>query len=212
MFHCGVQFYIKDHVLISNAPVERWLGIVKNIVLDKQVNQKCSRVIRKIRSHVIFISKEVILDIRNRQCCRSVPLKRQVHVRPPDVTSEIDAGLLSEEKWNKKQRRSKVLNFYGKELKKFLENSNNELEIHNLRCVHCRLYNDEASVGPVDWLCCDQCNNCMHSICAKNIGLCISSNIYLSAVYASTVLHRNLKTQTTLNMVKTKQYVKPNNT
>lgn len=38
--------------------------------LKKQKNQKSSRVVRKIREHVIFITKEVQLGIGNKRCTK----------------------------------------------------------------------------------------------------------------------------------------------
>lgn len=39
---------LTDGQRFSNAPVERWFGLIKNEVLDEQFNERCSRVIRKI--------------------------------------------------------------------------------------------------------------------------------------------------------------------
>lgn len=175
----------------SNAPVERWFGLVKNHILGGQSNQKCSRVLRKLRKHILFVSKEVIFNIKNRKCTKSEP-------EPPKESSDIDnnEGLLSQEKWNKKKRMAKPSNFDGHGLTKFLkfeklEQSQPEPEIQNVHCVYCRNYNDEHTHGHIEWLGCDKCGNWMHSSCARKIGLCLSSDPFLCTICCQNIDQSN---------------------
>jgi len=48
-------------------------------------------------------------------------------------------------------------------------------EIENVRCVICRHYNDKQDDGPITWLLCDDCNNCVHKLCALKCSLDINS-------------------------------------
>lgn len=117
----------------SNAPAERWFGILKNYILKKQMNQKSSRVVRKIREHVIFITKEVQLGIGNKRCTKE-PLKNC-------EKKDFDRGLMSQEYWNKKPKISQPSNFIGNQLKKLLNTNNkkiDELDVDNLICTYCR--------------------------------------------------------------------------
>ncbi|CAG9764290.1 unnamed protein product [Ceutorhynchus assimilis] len=159
---------LSDGLRLSNAPAERWFGLIKNDVLDKIVNQKCSRVLRKIRNYVTFLAKENILNVRNQRCAKSDFLLG-------------DQGLHSQETWNKKIKIAKPSNFQGNELKKILEfktirKENSDVE--NVICVYCRLYNDDNASGPIDWLQCDKCNNWIHKLCAEKTNISLNSDTF----------------------------------
>lgn len=72
----------------SNAPVESWFGLLKNNILSNQVNLKCSRFIRSVRSHVLAKHKEISLTIKKNRCA-----SRKVKV--------------AEEQWNRKKQSNK---------------------------------------------------------------------------------------------------------
>lgn len=161
----------------SNAPIERWFGIIKNQILNGQANQKCSRVLRKIREHVTFISKEVRLGLNKDRCTR--PGKSNTE---NSINNDFDLNLLSQETWAKKQKKLVSNSFKGENLKiyirKEIKQEVKHLEIENIFCGFCRCNNDSENQGPINWLCCDICNNWIHRICAKKHGLETSADLF----------------------------------
>lgn len=130
---------------------------------------------RKIRKHVIFITKETNFNVSNKRCTKPTAFK----THSSDVTN-LDQGLQSQEKWSRKNRIQKPSNFSGTDLKNILKFENLETyinpRIENVVCVFCRYYNDNEIEGPIEWLGCDNCSNWMHKTCAEKNNLCTSSN------------------------------------
>ncbi|KAK5648412.1 hypothetical protein RI129_003304 [Pyrocoelia pectoralis] len=69
----------------SNAFVENWFGLVKTNILQHKLHLKCSRFLRKVRSHILFLHREEKLKIKRNRCATNV---------------------IFEEKWTKKQKRT----------------------------------------------------------------------------------------------------------
>ncbi|KAG5867835.1 hypothetical protein JTB14_002161 [Gonioctena quinquepunctata] len=146
---------LEDNNRKSNAPIERFFGIVKNSMLKKHMRQKCSRVIRKIRKYVLFIYKEEKLEIKN----KNVGSKRRIKRKEKCA----DEGLASQENWQKK-RKKKETNFNGSTLTKIL-NSRNKSNGTVDPCLYC-------GVGLLDqtaiWYGCDKCEGWVQALCENN--------------------------------------------
>ncbi|KAG5870298.1 hypothetical protein JTB14_018095 [Gonioctena quinquepunctata] len=146
---------LEDNNRKSNAPIERFFGIVKNSMLKKHMRQKCSRVIRKIRKYVLFIYKEEKLEMKN----KNVGSKRRTKRKEKCA----DEGLASQENWQKK-RKKKETNFNGSTLTKIL-NSRNKSNGTVDPCLYC-------GVGLLDqtaiWYGCDKSEGWVHALCENN--------------------------------------------
>ncbi|KAG5871412.1 hypothetical protein JTB14_016425 [Gonioctena quinquepunctata] len=128
---------------LSNAPVERWFEIAKNSLAEGLLNQKCSRIINKIREHVIFIHKEQIHNIPKGRCASN------------SVRHSEDEGLLAEETWRKKQKAPHTTNFEHPKLKKFLQFDPN-------LCLYCK---QGALDVTAEWIQCGECYGWVHISC-----------------------------------------------
>lgn len=53
---------------MSNVPFERYSFLVGNTLLEGIFHQNCTRVLRKIRSHVIATFKEIYFNIAKASC------------------------------------------------------------------------------------------------------------------------------------------------
>lgn len=93
--------FLKNRQRLSNAPVERWFGILKNTIANKVMRQKCSRLIRKLRKYILFTCKESFLDIPKSRCSKA------------PIQEGHDKGLASQEIWEKKKRKSYITTFWG---------------------------------------------------------------------------------------------------
>lgn len=91
MFPLCTSILFGDEGRYSNAPVERWFGIVKHSLLKGETNMECSRVLRKIRSYVVAFHKETKLSLKRKRCAMS-----------QKGVSKKGQGLLSIETWGKK--------------------------------------------------------------------------------------------------------------
>ncbi|KAG5886455.1 hypothetical protein JTB14_012867 [Gonioctena quinquepunctata] len=85
---------------LSNAPAERWFGVLKNILMDKNMSQKCSRVVRKLRKYTLFVCKKANLKIPKS--------KRNGKTMSVD---ESTPDLASQEIWQKKNKSIKNIFF-----------------------------------------------------------------------------------------------------
>ncbi|KAG5879523.1 hypothetical protein JTB14_029889 [Gonioctena quinquepunctata] len=144
----------------SNAPVERWYGILKNNILNNCMRQKCSRVVRKIRKYTLFVYNEEKLGISNKN-------EKKVHKQKlsmnPQHSEENDRGLASQENWSKRDKMT-FSYFQGNVLRKALDKSRVvDDTIHP--CLYCGLgFLDETAM----WYGCEKCNGWVHQICEEN--------------------------------------------
>ncbi|CAG9818817.1 unnamed protein product [Phaedon cochleariae] len=133
---------------LSNAPVERWFGIAKNSIARGLMHQKCSRIIGKIREHVIFIHKEQKYKIPKEKCAS----KSRIYLERE--------GLLAKETWRKKVKAPHVTNFERLRLKKLLDSSDNKLDVDE--CIYCK---EGALDVTAEWVECDKCCGWVHIRC-----------------------------------------------
>ncbi|KAG5865610.1 hypothetical protein JTB14_003873 [Gonioctena quinquepunctata] len=119
---------------LSNAPAERWFGVLKNILMDKNMSQKCSRVVRKLRKYTLFICKEANLKIPK--------LKRDGKTMSVD---ESTPDLASQEVWQKKNKSIKN-NFLRNTLKRTLNECPTDV-INDTQhpCIYCGGFLDETA-------------------------------------------------------------------
>lgn len=128
----------------SNAPVERYFGIIKNIVLDRGKNQKCSRVVRKIREYTLGVCKENVFDIQSKRCTRN---------------KKIEAVVLKQcEKWKKAENIPKY--FGNNSISKYSEN----MDVTSEKCLYC---NEGLLDTTAKWIQCDECDGWVHFQCGN---------------------------------------------
>ncbi|KAG5862958.1 hypothetical protein JTB14_011700 [Gonioctena quinquepunctata] len=160
---------------LSNAPVERWFGIVKNIIAKRVMRQKSSRLIRKLRKYVLFIFKENSFQIPKLRCSSKTSVRKSKY---STISAITDDGLASQEIWEKKE---KVLhnNFLGTSLKKALRSSESlELanEINSDLCIYCKKGNLEYD--NLEYLKCDKCDGRVHIICLEDLNRSFSGAFF----------------------------------
>lgn len=130
---------------LSNAPVERYFGIIKNIILKTEKNVKCSRVIRKIREYTLSVCKESDYDIPSKKCATTTTTKK--------YGAEI---LKQKEVWRKPGYTPKY--FVNQSLSNYAANTD------ETTCIYC-------GKGILDitakWVQCDMCDGWVHADCEK---------------------------------------------
>ncbi|KAG5865666.1 hypothetical protein JTB14_001370 [Gonioctena quinquepunctata] len=117
---------LEDNNRKSNAPIERFFGIVKNSMLKKHMRQKCSRVIRKIRKYVLFIYKEEKLEMKNKNLGSKRRIKRKEKCADEGNTRNLDELLDIEREtrnqsecplWFEERHKRITASFFGKVVK-----------------------------------------------------------------------------------------------
>lgn len=89
------SLYLRSEITkVSNAPVENFFGLLKHNILKGQRNLKCSRLIRKLREHVIPIKTELDLGIgtvrlTNRKSSKPVSVKEYNQIPPIHKSQEM---------------------------------------------------------------------------------------------------------------------------
>lgn len=156
------SIYLADYVArVSNAPVENYFGFLKHNILQGQKNLKCSRLVRKIREHVLFVKNELNLEIPKDDLTN-----RSRNNREHKLSSQIPSLHKSQETWSKKK--SEVsFKFSGSFLKnekggdKLVQSIEDET-----KCIYC---GGGAFNETTEWVQCDCCGEWVHQECEPNV-------------------------------------------
>lgn len=168
----------KDNIdRLSNCYVETHFNNLKLNILNGEKNLRASRFLRKIRSYVLAIHKELALNIRNERQTRRI--------------IDADDERISQETWNKRQKAISS-HFTGRFLKKnkdviaqhpTVQNSALEDDVFDIEyCLYCgggRL-NETA-----DWVQYNQCQGWVHQICESEESKSYKWFVCLPYMYSS---------------------------